>query len=182
MVAAMNMRAARDDTCDTAVHAAIWRALADVVDPEIPAVSIVELGIVRDVAHAANEWIITVTPTYSGCPATRIIESDIRAALAKLDENVRIVTALAPAWTTDWIAPEGRQKLREAGIAPPHPTTHAGSPNAQPITFGQPRPAVRCPNCGSLKTVELARFGSTACKAQYRCGDCLEPFDLFKAH
>ncbi|HET8832174.1 MAG TPA: iron-sulfur cluster assembly protein, partial [Casimicrobiaceae bacterium] len=84
MVAAMKMRAGRDDTCDAGVHAAIWRALAGVVDPEIPAVSIVELGIVRDVAHAANEWIVTVTPTYSGCPATRIIESDIRAALAEL--------------------------------------------------------------------------------------------------
>ena len=173
---------ARDDTPESAVHAAMWRALAKVVDPEIPTVSIVELGIVRDVARAGNEWIVTVTPTYSGCPATRIIESDIRAALAGLGENVRIVTALAPAWTTDWIAPEGRQKLREAGIAPPHPTILEGSPNAHPVTFDRRRPAVRCPNCGSLKTVELARFGSTACKAQYRCGDCLEPFDLFKAH
>ena len=178
----MNASTARDEAHESAALAAIWRALAEVVDPEIPTLSIVELGIVRDVARSADEWIVTVTPTYSGCPATRIIESDIRAALAELGENVRIVTALAPAWTTDWIAPEGRQKLREAGIAPPHPTTRERSPNTQPITFGQPRPAVRCPNCGSLKTVELARFGSTACKAQYRCGDCLEPFDLFKAH
>lgn len=178
----MNTLTARDDAHKSALHATIWRALAQVVDPEIPIVSIVELGIVRDVARAGNDWIVTVTPTYSGCPATRIIESDIRAALAEIGVTVRIVTVLAPAWTTDWIAPEGRQKLREAGIAPPHPTTRAPSPNAQPVRFGQPRPAVRCPNCGSLKTVELARFGSTACKAQYRCGDCLEPFDLFKAH
>ena len=173
---------ARNHTIESTVRAAIWRALAKVVDPEIPNVSIVELGIVRDVACTSDGWAVIVTPTYSGCPATRIIESDIRAALASIDDRVRIVTALAPAWTTDWIAPEGRQKLRDAGIAPPHSTTLERSLNAQPIGFDRPRPAVRCPNCGSLKTVELARFGSTACKAQYRCGDCLEPFDLFKAH
>ena len=180
MASATNHLPSRNDAPEIAVHAAIWRALANVVDPEIPNVSIVELGIVRDVARATDGWIVTVTPTYSGCPATRIIESDIRAALAAIDDDVRIVTALAPAWTTDWIAPEGRQKLRDAGIAPPHAAAH--EPFAQPITFARPRPAVRCPNCGSLKTVELARFGSTPCKAQYRCGDCLEPFDFFKAH
>jgi len=179
---ATNRLPARNDAAESAILAAIWRALADVADPELPTVSIVELGIVRDVARVGDEWIVTVTPTYSGCPATRIIESDIRTTLAAIGENVRIVTALAPAWTTDWIAPEGRQKLRDAGIAPPHPVTREGWLDSQPITFARSRPAVRCPNCGSLKTAELARFGSTPCKAQYRCGECLEPFDLFKAH
>jgi ring-1,2-phenylacetyl-CoA epoxidase subunit PaaD len=173
----------RDDATRAAARAAIWRALAGVVDPEIPAVSIVELGIVRDVALSSDAWVVTVTPTYSGCPATRIIEADIRTAVAAaIGEDVRIVTALAPAWTTDWIAPEGRLKLREAGIAPPHAVALAGSTQPQPVTFRRPREAVRCPNCGSLRTTELARFGSTACKAQYRCTECLEPFDFFKPH
>ena len=169
---------------DTRALAAIWRALGGVVDPEIPIVSIVELGIVRAVAREHGGWVVTVTPTYSGCPATRVIESDIRAATAAaIGEDVRIVTALAPAWTTDWIAPEARRKLQEAGIAPPHATGGGGGEaQAQPITLHRRRDAVRCPRCGSLRTAELARFGSTACKAQYRCIDCLEPFDYFKPH
>jgi len=174
---------AHDDATQPATRAAIWRALAGVVDPEIPTVSIVELGIVRDVARSNDAWVVTVTPTYSGCPAARIIEADIRAAIASaIGEDVRVVTALAPAWTTDWIAPEGRQKLRDAGIAPPHAAMHDGSTQPRSVTFRRPREAVRCPNCGSLRTTELARFGSTACKAQYRCTDCLEPFDFFKPH
>lgn len=173
----------RDDAGHADARAAIWRALGGVVDPEIPMVSIVELGIVRDVARASDAWIVTVTPTYSGCPATRIIEADIRTAIgAVIGEDVRIVTALAPAWTTDWIAPEGRLKLREAGIAPPHAAMLDGAVQAHPVTFRRPREPVRCPNCGSMRTTELARFGSTACKAQYRCTECLEPFDYFKPH
>lgn len=160
--------------------AAVWRALGTVVDPEIPVVSIVELGIVRGVERAGDAWVVTVTPTYSGCPATRVIEEDIHAAIAgATTDRVRIVTALSPAWTTDWIAPEARHKLDLAGIAPPHATAGVG---AQPIAFHRARAAVRCPNCGSSRTSELARFGSTACKAQYRCADCLEPFDYFKPH
>lgn len=167
---------------DTAALAAIWRALGSVVDPEIPIVSIVELGIVRAVTRERDGWVVTVTPTYSGCPATRVIESDIRAATAAaVGEGVRIVTALAPAWTTDWIAPEARRKLQEAGIAPPH-ATGGERTQTQPVTLHRRRDAVRCPRCGSLRTAELARFGSTACKAQYRCTDCLEPFDYFKPH
>ena len=172
----------REDATQADARAAIWRALGGIADPEIPMVSIVELGIVRDVARASDAWIVTVTPTYSGCPATRIIEADIRTAIgAVIGEEVRIVTALAPAWTTDWIAPEGRLKLREAGIAPPHAAT-LGAVQAHPVTFRRPREPVRCPNCGSLRTTEIARFGSTACKAQYRCIECLEPFDFFKPH
>ena len=160
--------------------AAIWRALAGVVDPEVPVVSIVELGIVRGVERVGGEWVVTVTPTYSGCPATRVIEEDIRAAMAgATTDGVRVVTVLAPAWTTDWIAPEARRKLHAAGIAPPHLGATAGP---RPITLHRSLPAVRCPNCGSLRTTELARFGSTACKAQYRCTECLEPFDYFKPH
>ena len=162
--------------------AALWRALGTVVDPEIPIVSIVELGIVRGIARDCDAWIVTVTPTYSGCPATRVIEADIRAATAlAVGDDVRIVTTLAPAWTTDWIAPEARHKLRDAGIAPPH-AVGGDAARTQPVTLHRRRDAVRCPRCGSLQTTELARFGSTPCKAQYRCAECLEPFDYFKPH
>jgi ring-1,2-phenylacetyl-CoA epoxidase subunit PaaD len=170
---------------DRRAKAAIWQALGSVVDPEVPVVSIVELGIVRGVACAGDEWVVTVTPTYSGCPATRIIEDDIRAAvLAATGARVRVVTALAPAWTTDWMAPEARRKLQRYGIAPPQgaQALNPAAGAARPIALHRARAPVRCPNCGSPRTSELARFGSTACKAQYRCADCLEPFDYFKPH
>ena len=158
--------------------AAIWRALGEVVDPEIPVVSVVELGIVRDIACRDGEWVVTVTPTYSGCPATRVIETDVRAAVAKVtDAPLRIVTVLTPPWSSDWIAPEARRKLAAYGIAPPR---HGAASASLPIGFQ--RTDIRCPNCGSVRSEELARFGSTACKAQYRCRDCLEPFDYFKPH
>jgi ring-1,2-phenylacetyl-CoA epoxidase subunit PaaD len=161
----------------------IWHALGEVADPELPLVSIVELGIVRSVERGEDGWTVTLTPTYSGCPATRVIEEDVRAALATATTApVRIATALAPAWTTDWIAPEARRKLHAAGIVPPQGEAAGAAPaGVRPIAFHRPR-AVPCPKCGSLKTVELSRFGSTACKAQYRCSDCLEPFDYFKPH
>jgi ring-1,2-phenylacetyl-CoA epoxidase subunit PaaD len=156
---------------------AVWRALGAVADPEIPVISVVELGIVRAVTQDDDECVITLTPTYSGCPATRVIEADVRAAASVATAMpIRVVTALSPAWSTDWIAPEARRKLAAAGIAPPHGTA---SPT-QPITLH--RVAVRCPQCGSLRTQELAHFGSTPCKAQYRCADCLEPFDYVKPH
>lgn len=164
--------------------AAVWRALASVPDPEVPVVSIVELGIVRDVVRERDEIVVTVTPTYSGCPATAMIEADIRTAVEEATGvRPRVQTALAPAWSTDWIAPEARGKLLRAGIAPPGMTLASDiATSARPITFTRPRAPVACPNCGSLRTSELARFGSTACKAQYRCTDCLEPFDYFKPH
>ncbi len=173
--------------------AIVWRALSSVVDPEIPIVTVVELGIVRGVEYTDGRWVILITPTYSGCPATRVIEADIAAAVtAATGVAPRVVTALAPAWSTDWIAPEARRKLREFGIAPPHfagrqPGHRAGAqPDAdarlQRVTFRRASAPVRCPNCGSTRTSELARFGSTACKAQYRCADCMEPFDYFKPH
>ena len=162
--------------------AAVWRALGTVVDPEIPFVSIVELGIVRDVARQANQWVITVTPTYSGCPATRVIEADIRQAVtASVGEVPHVVTVLAPAWTTDWIAPEAKRRLSNYGIAPPH----LAAPRID-VTGISPlrraRVAVPCPRCGSPRTTLTAQFGSTACKALYRCDDCREPFDYFKPH
>ena len=161
-------RNARDD-----VARAVWTAVGGVADPEIPVVSIVELGIVRDVRCCDDECVVTLTPTYSGCPAMRVIESDVRSAVARVtDRPLRIVTALTPPWSSGAVAPEARRKLAAVGIAPPG--------EASRIVFQ--RDAVRCPNCGSTRTDEIARFGSTACKAQYRCRDCLEPFDYFKPH
>ena len=163
-------------------HAAIWRALADLSDPEIPVVSLSELGILRDVRTGADgvpEAVIT--PTYSGCPAMGQIEDDVRAALVQACIEARVVTQLAPAWTTDWMSDAAREKLRAYGIAPPQ----CGSSNNNVLTFSrQPlrREAVPCPQCGSTRTTETSAFGSTACKSQYRCLDCLEPFDYFKPY
>lgn len=150
------MRAARLQAND-----GVWQVLEGVPDPEIPVVSVVDLGIVR----SADADRVVLTPTYTGCPATQVIEADVRAALdAAGYRNVRIETILSPAWTTKWITPAGREKLRAYGISPP----------------GQG--AVSCPQCGSASTEEISRFGSTPCKALWRCRDCAEPFDLFKCH
>ena len=146
------------------VEEKLWEVLAGVPDPEIPAVSLVDLGIVREV----SEHRVVLTPTYTGCPATFAIETMVRAALDSAGfDHVRIETALAPAWTTDWISEEGKRKLRAYGIAPPR-------------AAGERQ--VECPQCGSTQTEEVSRFGSTPCKAQWRCRSCLEPFDLFKCH
>src|SRR4051812_14980188 len=146
------------------VVARIWSIVASVPDPEIPAVSVVDLGIVRSVSPET----VTITPTYTGCPATQVIERDIRDALDAAGYRcVRIETVLSPPWTTDWISEEGRAKLKAYGIAPPLP---------------EGQRLVECPQCGSTRTQEVSRFGSTPCKAQWRCRDCLEPFDLFKCH
>ncbi len=146
------------------VVARLWDVLAHVPDPEIPVVSIVDLGIVRDVSPAR----VVLTPTYTGCPATAAIEAMVRLALDQADfADVEIETTLAPAWTTDWISEAGRAKLKAYGIAPPVP---AGSR------------VVECPRCGSRDTEEVSRFGSTPCKAQWRCRACAEPFDHFKCH
>ncbi len=142
----------------------IRRVLEDVPDPEIPVVSVVDLGIVREVTPER----VVITPTYTGCPATQVIERDIRDALdAAGFRDVRIETTLSPPWTTDWISEEGKRKLKDYGIAPPRPA-------------GQHE--VHCPQCGSADTEEVSRFGSTPCKAQWRCRACFEPFDLFKCH
>jgi ring-1,2-phenylacetyl-CoA epoxidase subunit PaaD len=170
------------------VLAYAWTVLEGVPDPEIPVVSIRELGILRDVRRAADGTLeIVVTPTYSGCPAISQIAEDIAAALdsAGLAPH-RIVTVLAPAWTTGWMTAEARDKLRAYGIAPP--TGHcAGSVSAasreQVVRFvPDARSPVACPRCGSAHTERIAQFGSTACKALYRCIACREPFDYFKPY
>jgi ring-1,2-phenylacetyl-CoA epoxidase subunit PaaD len=168
----------------------VWRALAAVPDPEIPAVSIGELGILRGVAWDADDpatAVVTVTPTYSGCPATEIIMTSIRDALTAASvARIRVSIELAPAWTTDWIGPEGRRKLREFGIVPPD-GTRAASASARIDVAGisplrRAKVAIACPRCASKETRLVSQFGSTACKAQYRCLACLEPFDYFKPH
>lgn len=156
-----------------------WDVLATVNDPEIPVISVLDLGIVRDVAALDGGGLrVTVTPTYSGCPATEVIARDIRTALEDAGLGpVELVTQRSPAWTTDWISDAGREKLRAYGIAPP-PTTAPGCPVSS-ILSGLPD-SVPCPRCGSANTERLAQFGSTPCKALYRCKDCAEPFDYFK--
>jgi len=169
----------------TAVDAAVWRTLARVPDPEIPVLSVVDLGIVRGLEWRDDELVVTLTPTYSGCPATEMIIADVGRALAAAGfENHRLEIKLSPAWTTDWIAPEARARLAGFGIAPPG---SRASPPVQTIDASALRRRaasvdVSCPRCGSTRTRELSRFGSTPCKAQYRCEDCLEPFDYFKPH
>ena len=155
--------------------AAAWRVLDTVPDPEIPVLSVRDLGIVRDVAERDGAIEVVLTPTYSGCPATEVIEQGVRDALEAADLGpVRVTTRLAPAWTTDWISDEGRRKLRDYGIAPPG---HLGEAGAAPIVF---RPRLTCPRCGSRDTERLSAFGSTACKSLYRCRACREPFEHFK--
>nr|WP_074169014.1 1,2-phenylacetyl-CoA epoxidase subunit PaaD [Caballeronia fortuita] len=159
-----------------------WHVLEAVPDPEIPVVSIRELGILRDVRHGDDGVLeVVITPTYSGCPAMSQIAEDIAHAIddAQLGAH-RIETVLAPAWTTDWITDEAREKLRRYGIAPP---TGACVSAEKPIRFVPRKPAtIECPRCGSTHTEKLAQFGSTACKALYRCIDCREPFDYFKPY
>lgn len=166
---------------ETGVVADAWRALAAVMDPEVPVVSIVELGIVRSVEVTDDVLVVTLTPTYSGCPATELIEGAVRAALCDAGiDAYRVVYRLAPAWTTDWLAPEARERLRAYGIAPPGGPARVDVRGISPLRRASA--VVPCPRCGSQCTTLLSQFGSTACKAHYRCADCLEPFEYFKPH
>ena len=160
----------------------VWSALAGVPDPEIPVISILELGIVRGVAWDGARLVVKVTPTYSGCPATEMINTLIRESLAAIGvADVAVVNQLSPAWSTDWIAPEARTRLKGYGIVPPH--VMAGRVDVAGISpLRRAHVVVPCPRCDSANTQLLSQFGSTACKAQYRCADCLEPFDYFKPH
>jgi len=173
------------NTADATIERA-WHVLEAVPDPEIPVVSIRELGILRDVRHGDDGVLeVVITPTYSGCPAMSQIAEDIARAIDQAELGAhRVETVLAPAWTTDWITDEAREKLRRYGIAPP--TGQCGSApvsNVKPIRFVPRKPEViACPRCGSTHTEKLAQFGSTACKALYRCIDCREPFDYFKPY
>jgi len=161
----------------------VYEILGGVMDPEVPVISVVDLGIVRDVAVGEGGVTVTVTPTYSGCPAMRVIERDIENALrAQGVESVEVRTSYTPAWTTDWIPAHAREKLRAYGIAPPGPAA-ADAPDAPdaPIAIGRRRPSVRCPYCGSTETELRSEFGSTACKAIHVCRGCDQPFEEFKA-
>ncbi|WP_408597162.1 1,2-phenylacetyl-CoA epoxidase subunit PaaD [Limnohabitans sp.] len=163
--------------------AQVWTALDALTDPEIPVVSLREMGILRDVRHAADGHTVevVVTPTYSGCPAMEQIEDDVRASVTALGIPARVITQLAPAWTTDWMSDVARQKLRDYGIAPPA----ACGQTTRVIQFASHRAlpdVVPCPRCGSHDTTENSHFGSTACKALYKCLHCMEPFDYFKPY
>lgn len=153
----------------------IFSFLEEIPDPEIPVISIVELGVVRTVKINNNSVEIEITPTYSGCPAMKQMEDDIVSVLkAKGIEKITLKTVYTPAWTTDWLSAEAREKLRKYGIAPPDGTTSDKS-----VLMGKEK-HIKCPRCGSQNTVLVSQFGSTACKALYKCKDCLEPFDYFK--
>ncbi len=159
----------------------VWAWLSEVPDPEIPVISVTDLGIVRDVRFDGDTLIVAVTPTYSGCPATSIIELDIETALARQGvENVRIERRLSPSWTTDWIGDEAREKLRQYGIAPPDRAGASSAGTLRASRLGGGELTVACPRCGSTETEKVSQFGSTPCKAAYRCKSCLEPFDYFK--
>lgn len=162
--------------------AQIWQILENVADPEVPVLSVVDLGIIRHVAvsegQGGSQVQVTITPTYSGCPAMDMIAANIRMELLMCGvHSVDIVRQLSPAWTTDWMSENGKLKLREYGIAPPVATLSACAGMEADEQQG-----IECPHCGSYNTVVVSHFGSTACKALHRCNDCKEPFDYFKCH
>jgi ring-1,2-phenylacetyl-CoA epoxidase subunit PaaD len=162
-----------------------WRVLRDVLDPEVPVLSVCDLGIVRNVVAHDDGLEVVLTPTYSGCPATEVIERSVIDALDAAGLGpTRINVRRAPAWTTDWISDDGRRKLREYGIAPPACTSQqprvAGTSAPIRLVPRMKAPAIECPRCGSANTERLSAFGSTACKALYRCLACREPFEHFK--
>lgn len=163
------------------------RRVGAIPDPEIPVLSLDDLGVLRSVDEIDDRIIVTITPTYSGCPAMHFIEQSIAEVLADARVDGEVRTVFSPAWTTDWMSAEGRSKLRDYGIAPPRAvdtpdttpgTTPGSAPGATPVSVS-PR-NVPCPRCGSTHTETVSEFGSTACKALHRCLDCLEPFDHFK--
>ena len=153
----------------------VWSILKNVSDPEIPVLTVVDMGVVREVEEQDGKLVVSITPTYSGCPAMNEIESNIRWALEEAGYNeVEVKTLISPPWTTDWMTEEGKQKLQEYGIAPPE-----GSSADKSVLFGEAK-KVMCPRCKSRSTKMISQFGSTACKALYQCDDCKEPFDYFK--
>jgi ring-1,2-phenylacetyl-CoA epoxidase subunit PaaD len=155
----------------------IWTILQEVKDPEVPVLSVLDLGIVRDINVSGDNIQIIITPTYSGCPAMDVISMDIRLKLIEKGyRNISVQQQLSPAWTTDWMSEEGKQKLKAFGIAPPNPKQQFCSSEM----FQQE--VVQCPRCNSYHTELISQFGSTACKSMYRCLDCKEAFDHFKCH
>lgn len=163
----------------------VWQWLGEIPDPEIPVLSLTDLGVIRDVHWQEETLVVTVTPTYSGCPATAVINLDIETKLRSHGiTNLRLEQQLSPPWTTDWLSERGREKLRSYGIAPPSRETGASVTSNGRIArlTGQTEVVVACPRCGSTNTEKVSQFGSTPCKAAYRCCACLEPFDYFKCH
>jgi ring-1,2-phenylacetyl-CoA epoxidase subunit PaaD len=153
----------------------IFSLLSEIPDPEIPVISIVELGVIRDVIISEKDIEVIITPTYSGCPAMKQMEDDVRKKMQEQGfENIKITTVYNPAWTTDWLSDEAKLKLQKYGIAPPEESTTDKS-----FLTGKPK-NVTCPRCKSKNTVMISQFGSTACKALYKCNECLEVFDYFK--
>jgi ring-1,2-phenylacetyl-CoA epoxidase subunit PaaD len=170
----VNSHAARCDATPRAQRA--WRLLAEVMDPEVPVISVVDLGLVREVLDDGQTLDVVLTPTYSGCPATEIIEASVRDALEQGGLGpLRVSMRRAPAWTTDWISEAGREKLRAYGIAPPGTVDPAAAQTIRLVSRKVP-----CPRCGDTQTERLSAFGATACKALYRCLACREPFEHFK--
>jgi len=179
-------------------HHALWLLLENVCDPEIPVVSLREMGVLRDIREGPDGLHVIITPTYSGCPAMTQMHDDVQTALAAAGVQAQVLTQLAPAWSSDWLTAEAREKLRRYGIAPPngsaslhgrHSQRGEGSDevgvvsNVVQFSRHAARPdEVACPQCQSMNTTEVSRFGSTACKAMYRCLDCMEPFDYFKPY
>jgi len=156
----------------------IYSYLEEINDPEVPVLSIIDLGIVRDVKMNDEELEVMITPTYTGCPAMDMITATIKIQLATLGfKKVKVTQILSPAWTTDWMSDEGKRKLKEYGIAPPNPKQQV----CDQKLFAEAE-AVQCPQCDSYHTHRISEFGSTACKALYQCDDCKEPFDYFKCH
>ena len=162
----------------------VWQWLDEGPDPEIPVISLVDLGIIRDLRYDEDTLVVVVTPTYSGCPATSVINQDIEQALRRHGvSELKLERRISPPWTTSWISAKGREKLRSYGIAPPveDQGNDGGGPRRIWLrTETMSRPEVPCPRCGSMRTDRVSQFGSTPCKANYRCLDCLEPFDHFK--
>ena len=159
--------------------ARVWDLAATVNDPEIPVLSIADLGILRDAMVASDGTAqVIITPTYSGCPAMNTIKADIEEVLRNAGyDSIEVSLVLSPAWTTDWMTEDGKRKLEEYGIAPPSGTAAVAGRRTTQLSL-----SVRCPRCGSISTNQLSRFGSTSCKALYQCADCKEPFDYFKVH
>ena len=165
-------------TTSTIEQKKIWQILSSVTDPEVPVLSILDLGIVRDVKINGDEVEVIITPTYTGCPAMDMIAMNIKLALiANGYYNIKITLVLSPAWTTDWMSEEGKRKLKEYGIAPPNPKQQGCNDKL----FAEAE-ELQCPHCNSYHTYRISEFGSTACKALYKCNDCKEPFDYFKCH
>lgn len=153
---------------------AVRPILEGVFDPEIPVLNVVDMGVVRKAEEKDDQWLITITPTYSGCPAMKVINDDIVTAMQEAGyKNVEVKEVLQPAWTTDWLTEDAKRKLKAYGIAPPQ-----GSVDKNTLLEGQKQ--IQCPQCGSYNTKMVSQFGSTACKSLYQCNDCKEPFDYFK--